>query len=292
MKDVVGCMFCSRQPPVHSLWVFTRLCVVCPPLPRLQVEAKTPEDIYKTHLTGAAERGAGAAAAVSVLGSPCLPALATRASPAPLLRSRALPLPRSLAPTPFPATFFPRSLPPAQPESAKSNLASTYVNAWVNAGFGADKLVSPVDSQWVFRNRDSGQMAAAASLGLVCAWDETRLDALDKYLNAEEEPVRAGASECARQQLQRLQRQRRQQRRRRRVLSGVHSDTWGGAVLPPGGRAACPLHTLTCAPCPCFFRASLPCLPSPLCSPRPRPHDHGHPQPGRRPHAGAAVHAH
>jgi 26S proteasome regulatory subunit N1 len=70
------------------------------------------------------------------------------------------------------------------------------VNAWVNAGFGADKLVSPADSQWVFRNRDSGQMAAAASLGLVCAWDETRLDALDKYLNAEEEPVRAGASEC------------------------------------------------------------------------------------------------
>lgn len=78
-------------------------------------------------------------------------------------------------------------------ESAKNNLASTYVNAWVNAGFGSDKLVSPADSQWVFRNKDSGQMAAAASLGMINAWDESRLDALDKYLNAEEENVRGGA---------------------------------------------------------------------------------------------------
>jgi 26S proteasome regulatory subunit N1 len=83
----------------------------------------------------------------------------------------------------------------AQPESAKNNLASTYVNAWVNAGFGQDKLVTPADSMWVFRNKDSGLMAAAASLGLVNLWDETKLDALDKYLNADDEMVRAGAGE-------------------------------------------------------------------------------------------------
>lgn len=79
-----------------------------------------------------------------------------------------------------------------QPESAKNNLASTYVNAWVNAGYGADKLVTPADSQWVYRNRDSGQMAAAASLGMVCAWDETRLSEADKFVEAQEEIVRAG----------------------------------------------------------------------------------------------------
>ena len=73
------------------------------------------------------------------------------------------------------------------------NLASTYVNAWVNAGFGADSIVSPASSQWVYRNKDSGQMAAAASLGMVNLWDETKLDVLDKYLNAEEEWVKAGA---------------------------------------------------------------------------------------------------
>lgn len=84
---------------------------------------------------------------------------------------------------------------PLQPESAKNNLASTYVNAWVNAGYGADKLVTPADSQWVYRNRDSGQMAAAASLGMVCAWDETRLSEADKFVEAQEEIVRAGGGE-------------------------------------------------------------------------------------------------
>ena len=81
-----------------------------------------------------------------------------------------------------------------QPQSARMNLASTYVNAWVNAGFGSDKLVSPASSGWVYLNKDNGQMAAAASLGMVNMWNETKLDALDKYLNADEEFVKAGSS--------------------------------------------------------------------------------------------------
>lgn len=46
-------------------------------------------------------------------------------------------------------------------DSAKANLASTYVNAFVNAGHGSDKLMTPEDSKWVFKNKDHGMVAAA-----------------------------------------------------------------------------------------------------------------------------------
>lgn len=78
-------------------------------------------------------------------------------------------------------------------DSAKANLASTYVNAFVNAGYGTDKLMTPADSKWVFKNKEYGQVAAAASLGMLYAWDENQLSELDKYLEADEEFVRAGA---------------------------------------------------------------------------------------------------
>jgi hypothetical protein len=57
----------------------------------------------------------------------------------------------------------------------------------------ADKLITSADSQWVFKNKDHGMMAAVASLGMVHAWNETQIDAVDKYLQASEEYVRAGA---------------------------------------------------------------------------------------------------
>jgi|TARA_B110000285_G_C15103568_1_gene606527 26S proteasome regulatory subunit N1 len=57
----------------------------------------------------------------------------------------------------------------AQLDSADSNLAKTYVNAFVNAGLGNDLLISKKegDDDWVFSNKDEGQLAAAASLGLL-----------------------------------------------------------------------------------------------------------------------------
>lgn len=57
----------------------------------------------------------------------------------------------------------------AQLDSAKQNLAKTYVNAFVNAGLGNDLLICKKEGtdDWVFSNKDEGQMAAAASLGLL-----------------------------------------------------------------------------------------------------------------------------
>mgnify|MGYP006171618919 FL=1 len=56
-----------------------------------------------------------------------------------------------------------------QLDSAEQNLAKTYVNAFVNAGLCNDLLISKKEGadDWVFSNKDEGQMAAAASLGLL-----------------------------------------------------------------------------------------------------------------------------
>lgn len=44
-------------------------------------------------------------------------------------------------------------------DSAKQNLASTFVNAFVNVGFGNDKLMLGKEetSPWVYRNKDLGE---------------------------------------------------------------------------------------------------------------------------------------
>lgn len=79
-------------------------------------------------------------------------------------------------------------------DSARANLASTYVNAFVNAGFGQDKLITP-DNEWLYKNKDHGMMAAAASLGLIQLWNvEEGLAQIDKFLYSSEEYVKAGAA--------------------------------------------------------------------------------------------------
>ena len=109
-------------------------------------DAKTPEDIYKTHLAEGAVnprfRGGGGGAVV---------------------------------------------------DSARANLASSFVNAFVNAGFGHDSLITPEDSQWVHKNKDHGMMSAAASLGMVMLWNiEGGLNELDKFFHNREDYIRAG----------------------------------------------------------------------------------------------------
>ena len=42
----------------------------------------------------------------------------------------------------------------ANVDSAKQNLAATFVNAFVNAGFGSDKLFE--DGSWIYKNKDHG----------------------------------------------------------------------------------------------------------------------------------------
>ena len=43
-------------------------------------------------------------------------------------------------------------------DSARGNLASTFVNAFVNAGFGNDKLMVEADegNSWIYKNKDHG----------------------------------------------------------------------------------------------------------------------------------------
>lgn len=43
-------------------------------------------------------------------------------------------------------------------DSARHNLASTFVNAFVNAGFSRDKLVSVEDgNKWMYKNKQHGK---------------------------------------------------------------------------------------------------------------------------------------
>lgn len=72
---------------------------------------KSPEDIYKSHLTdGGRTRGLAGAAAV---------------------------------------------------DSARANLASTFVNAFVNAGYCKDKLIIDEDNSWIFKNK--GKLLVSSS---------------------------------------------------------------------------------------------------------------------------------
>ncbi|KAI0360587.1 26S proteasome regulatory complex non-ATPase subcomplex Rpn1 subunit [Trametes cingulata] len=81
-------------------------------------------------------------------------------------------------------------------DSAKANLAGTFVNAFVNAGFGNDKLMAKAEegNSWVYKNKDHGMLSAAASLGLSLLWDtDEGLSQVDKYTYSSEEYIKAGA---------------------------------------------------------------------------------------------------
>ncbi len=81
-------------------------------------------------------------------------------------------------------------------DSARHNLASAFVNAFVNAGFGNDKmmLVEENKNSWVWKTKDEGMMSTAASLGLLMLWDvEMGLDRIDQYTYVSEQPIKAGA---------------------------------------------------------------------------------------------------
>lgn len=81
-------------------------------------------------------------------------------------------------------------------DSAKHNLASAFVNAFVNAGFGSDKLMLVEGEQrpWVWKTKDDGMMSTAASLGMLMQWDvEGSLDTIDRFQQVADEPIKAGA---------------------------------------------------------------------------------------------------
>ena len=80
--------------------------------------------------------------------------------------------------------------------SARHNLASSFVNGFVNAGFGTDKmmLVEGDKTSWIWKTKDDGMLSSTASLGLLLLWDvEMGLDKIDKYTRADEKEIKAGA---------------------------------------------------------------------------------------------------
>ena len=82
----------------------------------------------------------------------------------------------------------------APADSARANLASSFVNAFVNAGFGKDKLMTEDDAKWVYKNKDHGMLSAAASLGMVLLWNvDEGLNQIDKFFHNNEEYIKAGA---------------------------------------------------------------------------------------------------
>ncbi|KAL4346394.1 hypothetical protein GQ457_17G023840 [Hibiscus cannabinus] len=82
------------------------------------------------------------------------------------------------------------------------DLAATFVNAFVHAGFHQDMLMTvPADSSsggssgnWVFKNKEHGKTSAVASLGVILLWDvDFGLAQIDKYIHSNDNYVIAGA---------------------------------------------------------------------------------------------------
>ncbi len=123
------------------------------------VEAKSAEDIYKTHLADGS---------------------------------------KARARVPPPAAAGAAGAAAKTVDSAKQNLAASFVNAFVNAGHGKDSLLMTAagtdGSEWLFKNKDHGILSAAASLGMVMMWDlDNGYSAVDKYMHSKNPMIQAGA---------------------------------------------------------------------------------------------------
>ena len=83
-------------------------------------------------------------------------------------------------------------------DSARHNLASAFVNAFTNAGFGNDKMMLNAGegekTSWVWKTKDDGMMSTTASMGMLLRWDiEPGLDLIDKYTYSDDDNIKAGA---------------------------------------------------------------------------------------------------
>ncbi|XP_019869453.2 26S proteasome non-ATPase regulatory subunit 2 [Aethina tumida] len=82
----------------------------------------------------------------------------------------------------------------SQVDSARQNLAASFVNGFVNAAFGKDKLLMEDGNKWLYKNKEHGMLSATASLGLVLLWDvDGGLTPIDKYLYSSEDHIKSGA---------------------------------------------------------------------------------------------------
>lgn len=82
-------------------------------------------------------------------------------------------------------------------ESAKQNLAGAFVNGFVNAGFGNDKLMAAAEAgqSWIYKTKEHGMLSATASLGLSFLWNpDIGLNTIDTYTeDPNDDYIKAGA---------------------------------------------------------------------------------------------------
>ena len=53
-------------------------------------------------------------------------------------------------------------------DSARQNLASSFVNSFVNAAFGTDKLLTEDGNKWIYKNKEHGKQKRHL---IQCGWD-------------------------------------------------------------------------------------------------------------------------
>lgn len=78
-------------------------------------------------------------------------------------------------------------------DTAKQNLATSFVNSFLNLGYGNDKLLSQDDDKWIYKTKGSGMLSTTATIGSIHQWDIDALQHLDKYLYANEDEIKGGA---------------------------------------------------------------------------------------------------
>ena len=72
------------------------------------------------------------------------------------------------------------------------------MNAFVNTGFGTDKLMTEDGAKWVYKNKNEGKLAATASLAMINLWNaDDGIGVMDKYVYSADEDIKAGPSICA-----------------------------------------------------------------------------------------------
>ncbi|VAI79079.1 unnamed protein product [Triticum turgidum subsp. durum] len=78
-------------------------------------------------------------------------------------------------------------------DSARPNLAAIFVNAFVNAGYCQDKLMTAIPDSLLFKNNELWRASVVASLGMIHMWDpDSGFPKLDKYLHSNDTNVVAG----------------------------------------------------------------------------------------------------
>ncbi|GMM34215.1 proteasome regulatory particle base subunit [Saccharomycopsis crataegensis] len=80
-------------------------------------------------------------------------------------------------------------------DSAKQNLASNFVNAFINLGYSNDKIITEDENKsYIYKTKGSGMLSTTASIGSIYQWDSSDgLQEADKFLYSNEDEIKAGA---------------------------------------------------------------------------------------------------